>query len=68
MKHNLSSQHRRGMATVEWIILAIVFGLSLVVGALLLRNTLIDEYGHLIEAIKQVDIGDCATCGPIFPP
>ncbi|MCS7303481.1 MAG: hypothetical protein NZ602_00015 [Thermoguttaceae bacterium] len=52
---------RRGMATVEWIILVIVFGLGLVAGAWAVRNALVQEYTELIQAIETVDLQDCLT-------
>lgn len=49
------------MATVEWIILVIVFGLGLVAGAWAVRNALVQEYTELIQAIETVDLQDCLT-------
>ena len=67
MNRCINAQRRRGMITVEWILLAIIFGLSLVAGAWLLRNTLVTEYGQLSDAIEEVNLWDCVQC-PNVPP
>lgn len=67
MNHPIDAPRRRGMITVEWILLAIIFGLSLVAGAWLLRNTLLSEYGQLSDAIEEVNLWDCVQC-PNLPP
>ncbi len=59
-------RRRRGMATVEWIILVIVFGLGLVSGAWVVRNALVQEYTQLLQAIEKVDLRQCGSCGDSF--
>jgi len=59
-------RRRGGMATLEWIILVIVFGLGLAAGALVVRNALVQEYSDLVQAIEKVDLHQCTPNGDDF--
>ena len=66
MQTRLAGRGRRGLATLEWIILVIVFGLSLAAGALAVRNALVQEYSELVQAIEKVDLHECTPKGDTF--
>lgn len=51
------SHRRRGVLTLEWIILCTVLIIGTVGGVAAVRNNLIIEYREMIDTICQMSIG-----------
>lgn len=69
MKHTSSRwRRRRGILTLEWMLLMILFGVGLIGGVAALRSVLISEYCGLVQCIEQVNVCDCAKCAATSNP
>ena len=49
---------RRGMLTLEWILLITILVIGVVAGLSVVRNSLIGEFVDLTQAITGVDVGE----------
>jgi Flp pilus assembly pilin Flp len=55
---------RRGVLTLEWILLVTVIVLGIIGGLGAVRNATVAELQDLADAISAINIGPCQNCGP----
>jgi hypothetical protein len=57
-KNNSLRRARRGVLTIEWLLLATVLIIGTVGAVAAVRNELVEEYNELVDTICQMSIAD----------